>query len=41
MIVFLVNAYGEQIRVQLGRAVQARVVDVALADGWAVLKVAG
>lgn len=36
MIVRLVNAYGEQLRVQLGSPLMARVVDAAIASAWAV-----
>lgn len=36
MIVRLVNAYGEQLRVQLGSHRQAVIVELAVAAGWAV-----
>lgn len=40
MIVVLVNPFGEQLRVQLGSALMALVVDVSVARGW-VVKQAG
>lgn len=39
MIVFLVNAYGEQLRVQLGSPLMAAVVEHAINDGWAIMRV--
>jgi len=36
VIVRLVNAYGEQLRVQLGSPLMARVVDAATTSGWAI-----
>lgn len=41
MIVLLVNAYGEQLQVQLGSDLMALVVETALTVGWAVRGVTG
>lgn len=39
MIVVLVGRYGEQLRVQLGGEIMALVVDLAVAQGWALYRV--
>lgn len=39
VIVFLVNAYGEQLRVQLGSPLMAEVVEQAINTGWAICRI--
>jgi hypothetical protein len=39
VIVFLVNAYGEQLRVQLGSPRMAEVVEHAINTGWSIMRI--